>query len=378
MKPSLSYFPHSTNTFFERSIRKLLLEHQANGYLLYNYLKTEIFKVNGYFLNYDELLLEDISDWFKFLSKESVGEILNTLFDIGLFDKQIFTDQKILTSVSIQEDFVDIMKGMRRHYFIKPELRIIRADYYESNLCIKDKNDDLKKPSKDCRKNSQHENRSSENFGKLPHSSEDFGKISQTSEDYPRVENSSEEFGYTLEVSPKNDTNYLERKEGKEIKKLKIDKLSFSLEEKEKLLEIFLIEKNFPFDEFEKFLYYYLKKGWVDTNGNKITDKTAAARIWTQLNSPHKFFISPEFHKIWGEVWAKYKKSIGFEKAKHLLYVKPQLKNEELVFICEQKEIDLCEANIEFLKPILRNVFGQNIKLGYKLAERRRVNILTA
>ncbi len=370
MKPSLSYFPHSTNTFFERRIRKLLLEHQANGYLLYNYLKTEIFKLNGYYLDYDELLYDDISDWFKFLSKESVGEILNTLFEIGLFDKQIFVNQNILTSVSIQEDFVDIMKGMRRQYYIQPEIRLLGNDYYESSLRVKDKDENIMK--------------SSEDFGKLPqtknNSSENFGRITQTSEDFQKMENASEDFGCNSEVSSKNHTNYLERKgrkEENEIKKLKINKLSFSLEEKQKLLEIFLIEKNFPFDEFEKFINYYSQKGWVDKNGNKITDKVAAARIWTQLDSPHKFFISPDYHKVWSEVWAKYNKSIGFEKAKHLLYVKPQFKNDELIFICEQKEIDLCEANIEFLKPILRNVFGQNIKLGYKLAERSRVNILT-
>jgi hypothetical protein len=357
MKPSLSYFPHSTNTFFERSIRKLLLEHQANGYLLYNYLKTEIFKVNGYYLNYDELLHDDISDWFKFLSKESVGEILNTLFDIGLFDKQIFADQKILTSASIQEDFVDIMKGMRRQYYINPEIRLLEYDYYESSLRIKDKDEYITKPLEDCGKLRQPNNNSSETFG----------RFKQPSEEFQKLEHSSEGFNCAQEVSRKSDSNYVERKEIKETKKLKIDNFSFSLEETEKLLEIFIIEKNFPKEEFEKFLNHYGRTGWVDKNGNKITDAEATARNWTQLNLPYKFFIRPEHHKIWREVWLNYKKSVGFDKAKYLLKIKPQIKPDQIKFICDKNIADICEANIHELKPILKSFFGNKIKLAYSV-----------
>jgi hypothetical protein len=348
MKPSLSYFPHSTNTFFERRIRKLLLEHQANGYLLYNYLKTEIFKMNGYYLDYDELLYDDISDWFKFLSKESVGEILNTLFEIGLFDKQIFFNQKILTSVSIQEDFVDIMKGMRRQYYINPEIRLLEYDYYESSLRIKDKDENIMKSSVKFKKLPQAKNNSSKNFG----------RITQTSED----------FGCSPEISPKNDTDYIERKERKEEKEIKEINKEISLSrERDRLQEIFLIEKNYPAIEFEKFLNHYQKTGWVDKNGNRVKDPIAAARNWIQLSGQVKFYVKPEIHKQWKKVWADYKEAIGFDNASHLLNVRPIISGDEVVFVCSLEDREICEKNIEILKPILRTVFGETIKLNYRI-----------
>lgn len=356
MKPSLSFFPHSTNTFFERNIRKLLASHQANGYLLYHYFKTEIFKVNGYYLDYDELFQEDICDWFKFLNKELVNNILDSLLEIGLFNRQIFTDQKILTSASIQEDFVEIMKRMKRQYFIKPEIRLLETSYYESALIIKD--EAINKSSKDFGKLPQPKNNSSEKLGSIKHSSEEFGGS----------EHSSEEFNSTSECSMKNVEDSLERKEAKEIKRNKINNISLSLD-KEKLLEVFLIEKNFPANECEKFCNHYSKTGWKDKNGNQIEDPYAAARNWTQLIFPHNNYINPEYHQYWKKFWLSYKGKVGFDNAKYLLNIKPEINGNTIVFICKENDSKTCEDNYKDLVPLINNVFGKEMRFRCRLVQ---------
>lgn len=152
----------------------------------------------------------------------------------------------------------------------------------------------------------------------------------------------------------------------KEKEKEKIKEPYFLLEN-EKITEVFLIEKNYPLDELEKFLNHYSKTGWVDKNGNKITDPLAAARNWNQISAPVKYQIAPEYHEQWKKVWQMYKEKLGFEKAKHLLSVKPQISSNTLAFKCSETIKDACEENIDILKHALRSNFGQTIQLHYKI-----------
>ena len=127
------------------------------------------------------------------------------------------------------------------------------------------------------------------------------------------------------------------------------------------------MKKNYPIQEIEKFLNHYSKTGWKDKNGNQIEEPYAAAKNWTQLDSPLKYFMKPEYHKLWEKFWENYKANVGFEKAKHLLKIKPQISSNTITFICEYSDRDICETNIEQLKHNLRSVFGIDIKLEYKV-----------
>jgi hypothetical protein len=156
--------------------------------------------------------------------------------------------------------------------------------------------------------------------------------------------------------------------ESQEKEKEKEEKKEPSLSlDKEILFEIFLMDKNYPVEEYHRFINNYERTGWVDKNGNVIKDPYAAARNWTQLSTPIKYFIRPEYHKVWQKVWSNYKKLVGFDKAKYLLKVKPQIKTDEIIFICDQDTIELCESNIDGLKPILRTFFGSSVKLNYSV-----------
>lgn len=158
------------------------------------------------------------------------------------------------------------------------------------------------------------------------------------------------------------DTVSQEKEKEKEEKKEK--PLSLSLD-RDRILEIFIIEKNYPLEEFEKFINHYSRTGWVDKNGVKITDKEATARNWTQISTPPKYHIAPAYFDQWKEIWTLYKERIGFERAKHLLNIKPQISKGKITFMCGVKDRDICEENIDFLRPLLINVFGPETILLY-------------
>lgn len=345
MKTDLRYFQQSTSTFLDRTIRRLITRHHADGYLVYQYLKCEIFRENGFYIIYDKFLGEDIAVWFSFIDKEEVEKIIFYCLEIGLFDKSVFEQHKVLTSKSIQENFNEISRRMKR--------KVQTNEYWLiGNLYEEDQSTDSKKKDE-----------TNEGFpGKFPNSKEYLPKIPET-------------FANNSRTVPSNSGKFAGNKgnKGNEINK------EISLySDRERMAEIFFIEKNYPAEELDKFLNHYSKTGWKDKNGNTIKDLTAAAKNWSQLNSPHKFFIRPEHHKIWKKVWSKYKEAVGFEGAKHLLNVKPIINANTITFLCNQNEKDICEANIEKLKPILRNVLGKNLELYYKLTNHADEPIVNA
>lgn len=344
MKTDLRYFQQSTSTFLDRTIRRLIIKHQANGFLIYQYLKCEIFRENGYYIVYDEFLTEDIASWFTFIEKKEIERIILYCIEIELFDAKVFETNKVLTSKSIQENYFEISRRMKRK-IQSNDFWIIQDDRKESQ--------------------GRNNNETEEVNGDFSrHTSEDSGKFQKSSGTFQKIQ---DDFGNDSGIFPNTSREFAVNK-GKEIKEIKERNKEISLSlNRERLQEIFLIEKNYPAIEFEKFLNHYQKTGWVDKNGNRVKDPIAAARNWIQLSGQVKFYVKPEIHQKWKKVWEDYKESLGFDKASHLLNVRPIISGNEVVFVCSIEDREICEKNIEILKPILRTVFGETIKLNYRI-----------
>jgi len=344
MKTNLSYFQHSTTLFLDVQVRRLIKKYESNGFLVFMFIRTEIFRINGYYLEYNDLLLEDITLWFSFIEKREGIEIINFLIDIDLFNKGVFVKHRILTSRSIQKDFLEIMTRMKRKgKLIDPKINLIDDSYGFD--CSENDLEDIRKVSEEFRKSSETFENSSPSTDK---SSENFNNNGVS-----EVQSS--------ELSRKVEQKSLERK----LKERKENEISLSIN-RERLSEIFLIEKNYPIEELDKFLNHYAKTGWIDKNGNKIIDILATARNWKQIDTPPKFYISTAHHENWKKVWGLYESLLGFEKAIHLLNVKPIVNSKTIIFKCSEEDKDLCEVNIDCLKKALRSVFGNAIKLEYQ------------
>jgi hypothetical protein len=365
MKTDLRYFQQSTSSFLDRGTRRLISRYKANGYLIYQYLKCEIFRDYGYYIFYDEFLAEDIVNSFSFLNKNEVEETIMYCLEIDLFDKNLFEKSRVLTSKSIQENYQDISKRMKRKIQLNEYSLLENLGHKTHNEDIEDnelKTENYSTISHDKSIDSENDK---EFFPKIQETfKNNYGKFAPTS---GKFQPTCGEVGSTSEMFEKTSRKFA----GKEIKEIKERKernkeVYLSLE-REKIVEIFLTEKNYPFDEVEKFLNHYSKTGWKDKNGNEIIDPYAAAKNWTQLNSPYKYFIKPESHKSWVQIWSRYKECVGFENAKYLLNIKPLMDSKTIIFFCEERDKDICEANIDNLKIILREVLGKNIQLEYRV-----------
>jgi len=112
-KKGLLYFQTDVDMFQDRKIKRLIRTAGGRGFTIFFYLLTEIYRHEGYFLEWDEDTAFDVSDDLN--EKESVvNETVKVCLSLGLFDKELATSGSILTSKSIQERWLKICKDANR------------------------------------------------------------------------------------------------------------------------------------------------------------------------------------------------------------------------------------------------------------------------
>ncbi|MFA6402422.1 MAG: DUF4373 domain-containing protein [Salinivirgaceae bacterium] len=371
MKSELDYFPHYTNIFWDRNIRELLDKHKSNGYLIYTYVKNEIFRVEGYYLKYNDKFPKYIHGWFPFIEEAEIAEIIKFCAENELFHRGIFEEYQILTSSAIQENFKEIMKRCKRKMDpLLPSLNLL------SNLANKNNNEEdysnneteLSKKTEKRQKNSGDISDIDEIF---KNNSEEIqyneGKTFNISDSQNQDANSAQNFSGNILHEEDNKITQAPQNKLSSINPTTSNRISLS-NDRDRIYEILVIEKNYYEGEIEKFMNHYSKVGWLDKNGNSIKDVYAAAKNWIQ-QPPAKNQIPLDLHARWKNVWLAYKKQIGFEQARHLLNINPTLISEVIYFSCSIEERDICEKNIDSLKEALRSVFGVNIKLQYTITK---------
>jgi hypothetical protein len=108
VKPGLEYFPLEVTFFDDIKIRKLIKYQGCKSLSIYTLLLCLIYK-NGYYMLWDQELPFIISE--KIGCEEGyIKEVINSCFSIGLFNKQLFDENKVITSKGIQERYADICK----------------------------------------------------------------------------------------------------------------------------------------------------------------------------------------------------------------------------------------------------------------------------
>ncbi|WP_394749557.1 DUF4373 domain-containing protein [Spongiimicrobium salis] len=112
-KTGLDYYTMKTDIFLNRKVRRLLKHFGAQGYLIYNYLLTEIYRDKGYFLSWDDDTAFDVSDTLN-LKESLIGEVVGYCCNVGLFNKELRTSENILTTKNIQEFWINVSKQANR------------------------------------------------------------------------------------------------------------------------------------------------------------------------------------------------------------------------------------------------------------------------
>lgn len=102
-KKGLDYFPLDVDFFSDKKIKRLRARYGTDGVTVYMYLLCEIYR-SGYYINYDEDLILDISDELN-ISENSIQQIINYLLSRSLFDDTLAKSVKVLTAASIQQRY---------------------------------------------------------------------------------------------------------------------------------------------------------------------------------------------------------------------------------------------------------------------------------
>jgi hypothetical protein len=144
LKNGVGYFPQDADIHSDRKIRRLMTEFGAAGYLVYDYIKCQCYKENGYWVQFDSNFCFDVSDVLKCgTTEKSVQEILDACLRMNLFNSKVFNSHQIITSSGIQKRFLKI----RKTGVIRAEIEVMDA---ETPLIytITTENDDLSTQSK--------------------------------------------------------------------------------------------------------------------------------------------------------------------------------------------------------------------------------------
>ena len=117
-KTGLDYFPFDVDTFQDIKIRKLIKYQSGKAVTVYALLLCLIYK-GGYYMRWDEELPFIISEQTGF-EEAYIQEVIKSCMVLGLFSKELFDKERVLTSKGIQERYRDICKQINRKcYFVE-------------------------------------------------------------------------------------------------------------------------------------------------------------------------------------------------------------------------------------------------------------------
>lgn len=111
-KEGLSYFPFDVDFFQDIKIRKLIRYQGSNAIAIYAFILCNIYK-DGYYIRWDSDLPFIISEQTGY-EESYIVEVINCCLDIGLFSKNLFDSERVITSFGIQDRYRKINDLCRR------------------------------------------------------------------------------------------------------------------------------------------------------------------------------------------------------------------------------------------------------------------------
>lgn len=116
LKKGLDYFPLDIDIFNDLKIRKLIKYQGGKAITVYALLLCNIYK-SGYYMKWDKELPFICSELTGF-EEAYISEVIKTCLTLGLFSKELFDAEKVLTSKGIQERYSRICVQCRRVCYI--------------------------------------------------------------------------------------------------------------------------------------------------------------------------------------------------------------------------------------------------------------------
>lgn len=111
-KSGLEYFPFDIDFFQNIRIRKLIKRQGGKAVTVYALLLCLIYK-NGYYMQWDNEL-PFIGSELSGFDEAYISEVIKTCLSLGLFDKNLYDTEKVLTSRGIQVRYCNIQRLSKR------------------------------------------------------------------------------------------------------------------------------------------------------------------------------------------------------------------------------------------------------------------------
>ena len=108
-KTGLSYYNCDTDRYSDIKIRRLKNAFGCSGIAVYDYILSATYS-KGCVLQWDDNTMLDVAEYFA-LKENTVLEIIKHCCSTGLFNKELFTNEGVITSKAIQERYVFICKN---------------------------------------------------------------------------------------------------------------------------------------------------------------------------------------------------------------------------------------------------------------------------
>ena len=131
-KKGLEFFPFDVNFYNDIKIKKLIKNQGARSVSIYIYLLSAIYE-NGYFLKWDKDLPFFISETIN-CKENYIIDVVNYCITIELFNKELFKQNSILTSLSIQNRYTDICINAKRKSRVKEFSLLLKNEIEDENL----------------------------------------------------------------------------------------------------------------------------------------------------------------------------------------------------------------------------------------------------
>lgn len=118
-KTGLGYYTIDTDRYQDRKIKRLKKYFGCKGIAVYDYILCEVYRTHGCFLEWDENTVFDVAEYFD-IEENTVREVVLYCGSVSLFDKELLS-RGIITSVSIQNRYLDMCHRSRRTNVVIPE-----------------------------------------------------------------------------------------------------------------------------------------------------------------------------------------------------------------------------------------------------------------
>lgn len=241
-KEGLDYFHFDVDFFSDKKIRRLKARFGSDGVLVYLYVLCLIYRDHGYYAEYDEDFILDISDELN-ISENLTRQILKYLFSRSLLceiHSTLTVPVNVVSARSIQRRFQEAKRGGKKDVFVKAPFWLLEK-------------------------------------------SETIGLVKV----HPKNDYSEKNAGFSENNADKSEKNTTKESKGKEskVKESVCGCAAQSPPTIEQAAE-YIRQKGYRFSP-ERFVNYYVARGWR-SNGDAITNWRAVADNWALMDKQQK------------------------------------------------------------------------------------------